>query len=57
MKDIRQVILGFLAALLSAAVILGSLSLSLSESGLKLALNSTPMRTPGLRLSTLTRTR
>ena len=55
MRNISQVILGFLAALLSAAVILGSLSLSLSESGLKLALRSTPTRTPGLRISTPTR--
>jgi hypothetical protein len=55
-KNIRQAILGFLAALLSTAVILGSLSLSLSESGLKLALKSTPTRTRGPRLSTITRT-
>lgn len=54
MRGFRQVILGFLAALLSVAVILGSLSLSLSESGLKLAMNSAPTRTPGLRIPTET---
>jgi len=55
-KNIRQAIFGFLAALLSVVVILGSLSLSLSENGLKLALKSTPTRTRGPRLSTITRT-
>ena len=57
MKNIRQAVLGFLAALLSTAVILGSLSLSLSESGLKLALHVTPTRTRGPRLSTMTMTK
>lgn len=56
MRNIRQAITGVLAALLSVAVILGSLSLSLSESGLKLALQSTPTRTRRPRLSTLTPT-
>lgn len=56
MNNNRQVFIGFLTALLSAAVIMGSLSLSLSESGLKLAMQITSTRTRGPRLSTITRT-
>jgi LysM repeat protein len=53
-KGYRQVILGFLAALLSLAVILGSLSLSLTETGLKLALQNSPTRTRSTRSATMT---
>ncbi len=56
MKGYRQVIFGFLAALLSLTVILGSLSLSLSETGLKLALQSSPTRTRSSRTNTMTQT-
>jgi len=52
----RQVILGFLAALLSAAVIIGSLSLSFTETGLKLAIQITPDAHARLAVSTMTQT-
>jgi LysM repeat protein len=55
MKNLRQGALGFLTALLSVAVILGSFSISLSESGLKLAQNSSLPRISGLRISTMTK--
>lgn len=56
MRQYRQIILGFLTAMLSTAVILGSLSISLSETGLKLAIQITQTRTRGPRLATMTQT-
>jgi len=43
MKHLRQLIIGFLAAMLSTAIILGSLSISLAEGGLPLKLASSPI--------------
>ncbi len=48
MKEIRQVLLGILAALLSAVIILGSFFLTLTESGINVAQGASPTPTSSL---------